>query len=97
MLSSQTRDEVMHAATVKLREALGGSISIAGVIAADDAVILNAICKVGFFNKKAQYVPDFLGTKLRSNLRSDISRWQRSDCATSSTQMCLKQWTSCVP
>ncbi|KAF8172076.1 DNA glycosylase [Pholiota molesta] len=73
MLSSQTRDEVMHAATVKLREALGGSISVAGVIAADDSVILNAICKVGFFNKKAQYIKT-AAIRLRDEFNSDVPK-----------------------
>lgn len=52
MLSSQTKDEVMHAAATNLREALGGSISVEAMIMADDKFISTAIGKVGFWRKK---------------------------------------------
>jgi len=56
MLSSQTKDEVTNAAVENLRKALGGSISIKGMIAAEDTVISRAISKVGFWNRKTKQV-----------------------------------------
>jgi endonuclease-3 len=52
MLSSQTKDEVTNAAVENLREAFGGSISLEGMIAAEESVISRAIAKVGFWSKK---------------------------------------------
>lgn len=54
MLSSQTKDEVTNAAVSKLRAALGGSLSVDGLIAADDATISDAISKVGFWRRKTE-------------------------------------------
>jgi endonuclease-3 len=54
MLSSQTKDEVTDAAMTKLREALGGSVSVANVMGADQATIESAINKVGFWRRKAE-------------------------------------------
>lgn len=54
MLSSQTKDEVTDAATTKLRENLGGSISVDALIRAEDIKISDAICKVGFWRRKTQ-------------------------------------------
>jgi len=56
MLSSQTKDEVTDAAVAKLRTALGGSLSVDALIAADDSTISGAIAKVGFWRRKTQYV-----------------------------------------
>lgn len=60
MLSSQTKDEVMDevmdAAMVKLRTALGGAVSLQAVLEAEEAIILEAISKVGFWKKKTQCV-----------------------------------------
>jgi len=56
MLSSQTKDEVTNAAVDNLREALGGSISIKGMIAAEESLISRAIAKVGFWNRKTGQV-----------------------------------------
>lgn len=56
MLSSQTKDEVTDAAIAKLREALGGSITINAVLSAEESVISEAIAKVGFWRRKTQYV-----------------------------------------
>ena len=59
MLSSQTKDEVTDAAVAKLREALGGTITVETVLKADETAISDAICKVGFWRRKTQYVlPD---------------------------------------
>ncbi|KAI6094823.1 DNA glycosylase [Pisolithus croceorrhizus] len=54
MLSSQTKDEVTDAAVAKLRTAVGGSLSVDAVIAADEATISEAISKVGFWRRKTQ-------------------------------------------
>ena len=53
MLSSQTKDEVTDAAVTKLRAALGGTLSVENVINAEEEVIADAICKVGFWRRKA--------------------------------------------
>ena len=54
MLSSQTKDEVTHAAIANLRAAFGGSISLDAMIEADEQVIADAISKVGFWRKKTR-------------------------------------------
>ena len=46
MLSSQTKDEVTHAAVQNLSQALG-ELTIDNVLSADDATLEAAICKVG--------------------------------------------------
>jgi len=56
MLSSQTKDEVTDNAVKQLRSALGGTISVAAVIDADDQTISDAINKVGFWRRKTQLV-----------------------------------------
>ena len=56
MLSSQTKDEVTDAAMTKLRAAVGGTLSVAAIISADDATISDAIAKVGFWRRKTVYV-----------------------------------------
>jgi endonuclease III len=56
MLSSQTKDEVTDAAVQNLRKALGGSITVEGIIEAEDGVIAEAIGKVGFWRRKTGYV-----------------------------------------
>ncbi|KAF9480900.1 DNA glycosylase, partial [Pholiota conissans] len=73
MLSSQTRDQAMYAAVLKLREALGGSISVDAVIAADNSVILVAISSVGFLNKKAVYIKK-AAVILRDKFDSDVPK-----------------------
>ena len=54
MLSSQTKDEVTDAAVAKLREAVGGTLSIDAVLAASESAVSDAICKVGFWRRKTQ-------------------------------------------
>jgi endonuclease-3 len=56
MLSSQTKDEVTDAAVSKLREAVGGSLSVDAILAVEDSVIAEAIGKVGFWRRKTQSV-----------------------------------------
>ena len=52
MLSSQTKDEVTDAAVSKLREALGGSLSVSSMVEAEETAISSAISKVGFWRRK---------------------------------------------
>lgn len=66
-LSSSTKDEVMYAAVAKLRKALGGSITIEGMIAADEEVIHEAIKTVGYHNKKHGLI-DFSSSYLYSDV-----------------------------
>ena len=54
MLSSQTKDEVTDAAVNKLREAVGGTLSLEAVLRADESAIAGAISKVGFWRRKTQ-------------------------------------------
>jgi endonuclease-3 len=56
MLSSQTKDEVTDAAVEKLRAAVGGTLSVAAIISADDSTISDAIAKVGFWRRKTESV-----------------------------------------
>ena len=57
MLSSQTKDEVTDAAVGKLRVALGGTLSLDALLAAEEHVIADSINKVGFWRRKTQFVP----------------------------------------
>lgn len=57
MLSSQTKDEVTDAAVDKLRVALGGTVSLDALLAAEEHAIADAINKVGFWRRKTQFVP----------------------------------------
>lgn len=52
MLSSQTKDEVCDAAVKKLCAAVGGSLTVNAILAADRQTISNAIQQVGFWRKK---------------------------------------------
>jgi endonuclease-3 len=54
MLSSQTKDEVTDAAVDKLRAALGGTLSLEVLLAAEETVISECINKVGFWRRKTQ-------------------------------------------
>ncbi|CAL1703295.1 unnamed protein product [Somion occarium] len=73
MLSSQTRDEVTDAAVGRLREGLGGSITVDAVLAADDTTISEAIAKVGFWRRKTQYIKQ-TAKRLRDDFDSDVPR-----------------------
>ena len=66
MLSSQTKDEVTDAAVDKLRAALGGILSLEGLLAAEDQVIADSISKVGFWRRKTQFVPTPASRPLRN-------------------------------
>jgi endonuclease-3 len=56
MLSSQTKDEVTDAAVSKLREALGGSLTVDAMIEAEPSIVSEAIAKVGFWRRKTEFV-----------------------------------------
>ncbi|KAF8643550.1 hypothetical protein AX16_008938 [Volvariella volvacea WC 439] len=73
MLSSQTKDEVTDAAVSALREAVGGTLSIDAIIAADESTISQAIGKVGFWRRKTQYLKQ-AAEKLRDNFDSDVPK-----------------------
>jgi len=73
MLSPQTKDEVVDAAVSKLQTALGGSLSIQGMIDAEDETIAEAIAKVGFWRKKIGYLKK-AALKLRDDFDSDLPK-----------------------
>lgn len=52
MLSSQTKDEVMHTAVTRVRTAVGESLSEDAVIAAEEAIISEVISKIRFGDGK---------------------------------------------
>ncbi|KAJ3500466.1 hypothetical protein NLJ89_g9780 [Agrocybe chaxingu] len=80
MLSSQTKDAAMFPATVRLREALGGSISIQAMIAVNDEVISEAIKGVGFWRKKTGYLKQ-TAIKLRDEFDSDVPQTADELCS----------------
>ncbi|KAF7964664.1 hypothetical protein HWV62_10667 [Athelia sp. TMB] len=80
MLSSQTKDEVTDAAVTKLREAVGGTLSVDAMIAANDAAIEEAICKVGFWRRKAQYLKR-TAEDLRDKFQSDVPQTVNELCS----------------
>ncbi|KAJ7119015.1 DNA glycosylase [Mycena epipterygia] len=71
MLSPQTKDQVTDAAVHKLRTALGGTVSLDGLLAAEDSVILDAINKVGMWRVKAKHLR-LAAVKLRDEFDSDV-------------------------
>ncbi|KAK0227899.1 hypothetical protein IW262DRAFT_1347727 [Armillaria fumosa] len=54
MLLSQTKDEVTDPAVKQLCAALGGNISVQGIINVNDSIIVEVIAKVGFWRQKTQ-------------------------------------------
>ncbi|KAI0648440.1 DNA glycosylase [Trametes meyenii] len=73
MLSSQTKDEVTDAAVAKLREAVGGSLSVDALLRADEGAISKAICKVGFWRRKTQYIRQ-AAQKLHDEFDGDVPK-----------------------
>jgi endonuclease-3 len=53
MLSSQTKDEVTSAAIQNLRALFGGHLTLEAILDAKEEDIAQAICKVGFWRRKA--------------------------------------------
>jgi len=73
MLSSQTKDEVTDAAVSKLREAVGGCLSIEAILAAEEGTIAEAISKVGFWRRKTQYIKQ-TAQLLQDNFYSEVPK-----------------------
>ncbi|KAG2359729.1 DNA glycosylase [Suillus spraguei] len=73
MLSSQTKDEVTDAAVNELRAAVGGTLSVAAIISADDSTISDAIAKVGFWRRKTGYLKK-TALRLRDDFDSDVPK-----------------------
>ncbi|KAJ3556462.1 hypothetical protein NM688_g2013 [Phlebia brevispora] len=73
MLSSQTKDEVTDAAVAKLREAVGGSLSVDAILKADESKISEAIAKVGFWRRKTQYIKQ-AAQKLHDEFDSEVPK-----------------------
>ncbi|KAK0458592.1 DNA glycosylase [Desarmillaria tabescens] len=67
------RMKFTDAAVKQLRAALGGSISVQGIIDAEDSCISEAIAKVGFWRRKTQYVKQ-TAIKLRDEFDSDVPK-----------------------
>lgn len=73
MLSSQTKDEVTDAAVSKLRESLGGSLTVDALRNAGDSIISDAIAKVGFWRRKTQYIKQ-TAQRLYDDFDSDVPK-----------------------
>ncbi|KAJ7215316.1 DNA glycosylase [Mycena haematopus] len=73
MLSPQTKDQVTDTAVCKLRAALGGSVSLDAILAADPAVISEAINKVGMWRVKTKHLK-LAAEKLRDDFESDVPK-----------------------
>ncbi|KAI0668350.1 DNA glycosylase, partial [Trametes maxima] len=73
MLSSQTKDEVTDAAVAKLREAVGGTLSVDALLHADESAVSEAICKVGFWRRKTQYIRQ-AAKKLHDEFDGDVPK-----------------------
>jgi endonuclease-3 len=80
MLSSQTKDEVTDTAVKKLREAFGGSLTVDALRNADDAVISQAIEKVGFWRRKTQYLKQ-TAQRLYDDFDSDVPKTVEELCS----------------
>ena len=91
MLSSQTKDEVTDAAVSKLREAVGGSLTVEAILEADEKDIADAIAKVGFRRRKTQLARSF--SRRASTISSgipDILNRRHKSCRMNSALMFLK-------
>ena len=80
MLSSQTKDQVVDAAVSKLQAALGGSLSIQGMIDAEEETIAEAIAKVGFWRRKTGFAAFLTLVPLFCSFCSHpfLKRWYKS-------------------
>ncbi|KZV96558.1 DNA glycosylase [Exidia glandulosa HHB12029] len=79
MLSSQTRDEVTHAAVGNLRTALNG-LTLESVLAAEDSVISAAIAKVRFWRRKTEYIKK-TSQKLKDDYDGDVPKTVEELCS----------------
>lgn len=80
MLSSQTKDLVTHTAVNNLRVALkshsndgSGTLSAFALASAPSSLILSAISKVGFYNRKAGYIQQ-AAIKCRDEYGGDVPK-----------------------
>ncbi|PFH53574.1 hypothetical protein AMATHDRAFT_137126 [Amanita thiersii Skay4041] len=73
MLSSQTKDEITDTAVSNLRNALGGSLSVAAMVEAEEDAIASAISKVGFWRRKTGYLKK-TALRLRDDFDSDVPK-----------------------
>lgn len=76
MLSSQTKDLVTYTAVNNLRNALkshGGTLSASALASASPSLILSAISKVGFYNRKAGYIQQ-AAVKCRDEYEGDVPK-----------------------
>ncbi|KAE9397663.1 DNA glycosylase [Gymnopus androsaceus JB14] len=80
MLSSQTKDVVTHTAVNNLRLALkshskdgSGTLSASDLASAPPSLILSAISKVGFYNRKAGYIQQ-VAVKCRDDYGGDVPK-----------------------
>lgn len=80
MLSSQTKDEVTDAAVIKLRQALGGTITVEALINAEESTISESIQKVGFWRRKTGYIKQ-AAIRLRDDFDSDVPRTAEELCS----------------
>ncbi|KAF9809238.1 hypothetical protein IEO21_07467 [Rhodonia placenta] len=80
MLSSQTKDEVTSAAVKRLRQAMGGSLSVDAIRQADAKTISDAICKVGFWRRKTDYIKR-TAQRLYDGFDSDVPRTEAELCS----------------
>ncbi|KAJ1310519.1 hypothetical protein OPQ81_007250 [Rhizoctonia solani] len=80
MLSSQTKDEVTTAAVENLRQVLPGGLTVDSILAADQSTIADAIKKVGFWRRKAEYIQG-AAKILREKHDSDVPKTVDELCA----------------
>ncbi|EJU05843.1 DNA glycosylase [Dacryopinax primogenitus] len=73
MLSSQTKDETTSAAVTALAGKMGGVITLQGMLDASDESVQEAICKVGFWRRKTQYLRQTM-EKLRDEFDGDVPK-----------------------
>ncbi|KXN84574.1 hypothetical protein AN958_12322 [Leucoagaricus sp. SymC.cos] len=82
ILSSQTKDEVTDAAVTKLRNAIGGTLSVKAILSVDESVIAESINKVGFWRRKAGYIKQ-AAQRLRDDFDSDVPKTMDDLCSLS--------------
>lgn len=73
MLSSQTKDEVTAQAVRNLQLGLSRGLCLAGVLEAPEALIAEAIAKVGFWRRKTGYLKA-AAARLRDDFAGDVPR-----------------------
>ncbi|KAJ3575431.1 hypothetical protein NP233_g1089 [Leucocoprinus birnbaumii] len=69
----KTKDEITDTAVTRLRMAVGGTLSVEAVIAAEESVISESINKVGFWRRKSGYIKQ-VACRLRDEFESDVPK-----------------------